>query len=336
MRAVVTGGAGFIGSAVVDALCAAGIQVLVVDDLSHGSLLNLENARRMGAQFAELDICDGPALTEELRLFAPDWVFHFAAQVNVRVSMVETTFDASVNILGSLNVFAAAAAAGARRVVKTSTGGAIYGETEVFPTPETVQAAPASAYGLSKLAAERYADWFRRARGLDIVTLRYGNVYGPRQDPSGDAGVIAAFCDAALHRRAPTIFGDGEQTRDFVFVSDIVAANLAAARAPRLAHHTYNVGTGREVSVTELAEAVAVAAGLTQEDFRPHYRPARAGELRRSCLDVRRVRHDLGVSASVELSVGLSHTLDWLREAGARRGASDVPAAAASVSQGAR
>jgi UDP-glucose 4-epimerase len=313
MRAVVTGGAGFIGSALVDALCGAGIQVLVVDDLSHGSLENLENARRVGARLAELDIRDGAALNEELRLFAPDWVFHLAAQVNVRVSMVETAFDASVNILGSLNVFAAAAAAGARRVVNTSTGGAIYGETDVIPTPEAVEAAPVSAYGLSKLTAEHYAAWFRRARGLDIVTLRYGNVYGPRQDPSGDAGVIAAFCAAALHGRSPVIFGDGKQTRDFVFVSDIVAANLAAARAQSRTHHIYNVGTGREVSVTELADAVAVAAGLSQAEFRPRYRPARAGELRRSCLDVRRVRQDLGVSASVELSTGLSHTIDWLR-----------------------
>jgi UDP-glucose 4-epimerase len=313
MRAVVTGGAGFIGSAVVDALCGAGVQVLVVDDLSHGSLSNLENARGAGAQVAELDIRDGAALAEELRVFGPDWVFHLAAQVNVRVSMVETAFDASVNILGSLNVFAAAAAAGARRVVNTSTGGAIYGETDVFPTSETVDAAPVSAYGLSKLAAEHYAAWFRRARGLDIVTLRYGNVYGPRQDPSGDAGVVAAFCDAALHGRPPTIFGDGEQTRDFVFVSDVVAANVAAARARRNARHTYNVGTGREVSVTELADAVAVAAGLSPAEFRPRYRPARTGELRRSCLDVRRARRDLGVSASVDLTTGLSHTIDWLR-----------------------
>jgi UDP-glucose 4-epimerase len=309
---------------------------LVVDNLSHGTLSNLENARAAGAQVAELDIRDGGALAKELRVFGPDWVFHLAAQVNVRVSMVETSFDASVNILGSLNVFAAAAAAGARRVVNTSTGGAIYGETDVFPTPETVDAAPVSAYGLSKLAAEHYAAWFRRTRGLDIVTLRYGNVYGPRQDPSGDAGVIAAFCDAALHGRPPTIFGDGEQTRDFVFVSDVVAANIAAARAPGSASHTYNVGTGREVSVTELAHAVAVAAGLSPAEFRPRYRPARTGELRRSCLDVRRARQDLRVSASVDLTTGLRHTIDWLRGGRMDGVATEVPASSAAASQGAR
>lgn len=313
MRAVVTGGAGFIGSAVVDALCGSGFQVLIVDDLSHGSLSNIENARRAGAQLAELDIRDGPALTEELRRFGPDWVFHLAAQVNVRLSMVETALDASVNVLGSLNVFAAAAAAGARRVVSTSTGGAIYGETDILPTPETVDAVPVSAYGLSKFSAERYAAWYRRVRNLDIVTLRYGNVYGPRQDPYGDAGVIAAFCDAALNGRSPIVYGDGMQTRDFVFVSDVVAANIAAARAPSLKHDTYNVGTGREVSVTELVNAVAVAAGLSSAEFRPHYRPARAGELRRSCLDVRRARQDLDVAASVELTTGLRHTVEWLR-----------------------
>jgi UDP-glucose 4-epimerase len=309
----VTGGAGFIGSAVVDALCGTGVQVLIVDDLSRGSLANLENARRAGAQLAELDIRDGAALTEELRRFRPDWVFHLAAQVLVQVSMVEPVLDASVNIVGSLNVFTAAAAAGARRVVSTSTGGAIYGETDVLPTPETTDAVPVSAYGLSKLSAERYAAWFRGARGLDIVTLRYGNVYGPRQDPYGDAGVIAAFCDAALHGRSPVIFGDGRQTRDFVFVSDVVAANIAAAQAPRLEYDTYNVGTGREVSVTELVDAVAFAADLSPAEFRPRYRPARAGELRRSCLDVRRARQDLGVAASVELTTGLRHTVDWLR-----------------------
>jgi UDP-glucose 4-epimerase len=310
---VVTGGAGFIGSAVVDALCRAGAQVLVVDDLSHGSLANLEDARRAGARLAELDIRDGAALTEVLRQFGPDRVFHLAAQVNVRVSMAEPALDASVNVLGSLNVFAAAAAAGATRVVSTSTGGAIYGESDIIPTPETAPALPVSAYGLGKLTAERYADWFRRTRGLDVVTLRYGNVYGPRQDPAGDAGVIAAFCDAALHGRPPTIYGDGKQTRDFVFVADVAAANLAAARAVQLPHHTYNVGTGREVSVLELADAVAVAAGLDPAGFRPRHRPERAGELRRSCLEVERVRRALGVSARTELTTGLRHTLDWLR-----------------------
>jgi UDP-glucose 4-epimerase len=313
MKAVVTGGAGFIGSALVDALCGSGVEVLIVDDLSHGSLSNLEGARRAGAQFLQLDIREAAALTEALCRFGPDWVFHLAAQVNVRLSMVETALDASVNVLGSLNVFAAAATAGARRVVSTSTGGAIYGESDLLPTPETVDPVPVSAYGLSKLSAERYAAWYRRARSLDIVTLRYGNVYGPRQDPYGDAGVIAAFCDAALNGRSPTVFGDGKQTRDFVFVADVVAANLAAARAPVLRHDTYNVGTGREVSVNELVDAVAIAADLSPAEFRPRYEPERAGELRRSCLDVRRVWRDLGVAASVELTTGLRHTIDWLR-----------------------
>jgi UDP-glucose 4-epimerase len=299
---------------VVDALCSSQVEVLAIDDLSGGDPRNLMTACRAGARLLPLDIRDFAALHDALHEFRPDWVFHLAAQVNVRTSMVEPALDAGVNVIGSINVFAAAAAAGVTRVVSTSTGGAIYGETAVIPTPEGIPEAPVSAYGLSKATTERYARWFHRSHGLDVVTLRYGNVYGPRQDPTGDAGVIAAFCDAAASGGSPTIYGDGKQTRDFVFVSDVASANLAAARAARLHHRTYNIGTGREVSVTELAAAVAHAAGLDPSRFRPHHLPAREGEVRRSCLDVTRARRDLGVSASVGLSSGLRLTFDWLRQ----------------------
>jgi UDP-glucose 4-epimerase len=197
--------------------------------------------------------------------------------------------------------------------VNTSTGGAIYGETAFVPTSETVPAEPVSAYGLSKLSAEHYARWFRRARGLDVVTLRYGNVYGPRQDPRGDAGVIAIFCDRVLAGRRPTVYGDGRQTRDYVFVADITAANLATARASELTHDVYNVGTGTEISVLELAGSVAVAAGADPAEFAPQFAPARPGELDRSCLDITRARHDLGLSPPIPLADGLSRTLDWVR-----------------------
>ncbi len=312
MRAVVTGGAGFIGSTIVDALVAAGTDVLVVDDLSRGTRPNLESAFERGAQLAELDIRDDRAVDEAFRSFRPELVFHLAAQIDVRVSMDEPARDAAVNVLGSVNVFSAAHGAGARRVVNTSTGGAIYGETDVVPTSEEVPAEPISAYGLSKLSAERYARWFRRTRGLQVVTLRYGNVYGPRQDPRGDAGVIAIFCDRVLAGRRPTVYGDGRQTRDYVFVGDIAAANLAAARAAAPAHGEYNIGTGREVSVVELAAAVAVAAGTDPADFAPEFAPARPGELRRSCLDVTRARGDLGLPPATPLSEGLARTLDWV------------------------
>ncbi|MGH3996475.1 MAG: NAD-dependent epimerase/dehydratase family protein [Pseudonocardiaceae bacterium] len=173
-----------------------------------------------------MDVRDGLAVDTTFRSFRPELVFHLAAQIDVRVSMDEPARDAAINVLGSVNVFAAAHAAGARRVVNTSTGGAIYGETEMVPTSEKVLADPVSAYGLSKLTAQHYGHWFHRTYGLDVVTLRYGNVYGPRQDPGGDAGVVAIFCNRVLAGQRPIVYGDGRQTRDYVFVSDIVAANL--------------------------------------------------------------------------------------------------------------
>lgn len=313
MRAVVTGGAGFIGSNLVDALVADGAEVLVVDDLSHGSEANLVGAFAAGARLARVDVRDGAAVTETLTGFGPEVVFHLAAQIDVRTSMVEPARDAGINVLGSLNVFTAARACGARRVVNTSTGGAIYGETGVVPTPETEPARPLSGYGLGKRTAEEYGVWFGRAHGLDVVSLRYGNVYGPRQDPCGDAGVIAIFCNRVLIGRRPTVFGDGRQTRDYVFVGDIVAANLAAAAAGRLAHPCYNVGTGTEVSVLDLVAAVARAAGVDPADFVAQSRPPRAGEVLRSCLDVSRARAELGLAEPTPLTDGLRATLDWVR-----------------------
>jgi UDP-glucose 4-epimerase len=210
-------------------------------------------------------------------------------------------------------VFSAALAAGVRRVVNTSTGGAIYGETDVVPTPETTSPDPLSPYGLGKRTVERYGSWFRRSHGLDVVTLRYGNVYGPRQDPRGDAGVIAIFCDRVLAGQRPTVFGDGRQTRDYVFVGDIVTANRAAAAASDLPHEVYNIGTGTEVDVLTLAEAVAAAAGVDTADFAPELLPARPGEVLRSCLDVTRARTGLGLPAPTDLTAGLRATLDWVR-----------------------
>jgi UDP-glucose 4-epimerase len=312
VRAAVTGGAGFIGSNLVDALIADGADVLVIDDFSHGSLSNLSDAVGRGAELAEVDVRDGARVQRAMLAFRPDVVFHLAARIDVSTSMAEPAVDAAVNVLGSVNVFAAALAAGTRRVVNTSTGGAIYGETDLVPTPETTPADPISAYGLSKQSAERYGRWFRRSHGLDVVTLRYGNVYGPRQDPRGDAGVIAIFCDHVLSGRRPTVFGDGSQTRDYVFVGDIVAANRAAA-ATDLSHDTYNVGTGKEIDVLTLVAAVAEAAGVEPTTFVPEFRPARAGEVRRSCLDVSRARDELSLTASTDLMDGLRATLGWVR-----------------------
>jgi UDP-glucose 4-epimerase len=313
MRAAVTGGAGFIGSNLVDRLVGAGDDVLVLDDLSTGEEAHLDAARGEGAVFARVDVRDGRAVHRHLADFRPDVLFHLAAQVDVRRSMDDPAGDAHTNVVGSLNVLAAAARAGVRRVVNTSTGGAIYGESTVLPTPETEPARPLSAYGLGKHAVERYGEWFAAAHGLEVVTLRYGNVYGPRQDPRGDGGVIAIFCARALAGEAPVVYGDGRQTRDFVFVGDIVTANLVAAEATGLAHGVYNIGTGVEVDLLQLVDEVARAADAPRLD--PEFRPARAGEVTRSCLDVSRARAELALPPPTPLRDGLRATLDWMRSA---------------------
>ena len=308
-RAVVTGGAGFVGSSVVEALAARGTSVLVVDDLSTGSAAKLHSITG-GVELLKHDIRDDGPLREAFAAYRPDLVFHLAARTDVRASMSDPQDDASVNVLGSINVFAAAAAAGVRRVVNTSTGGAIYSPAAPVPTPETAPTAPLSAYGLSKRVVEEYAEWFRSTSGLDVVTLRYGNVYGPRQDPTGDAGVVAIFCERLLTGRAPVVFGDGTQTRDFVFVRDVAAANLAAADLP---HRVYNVGTGVEVSILGLLRSAAVAAGADPDAVVAVPAPRRPGEVYRSCLDVRRSVAELGLDRPVPLVEGLRRTIDWIR-----------------------
>jgi UDP-glucose 4-epimerase len=312
MRAIVTGGAGFIGSHLVDALVTRDLPVLVVDDLSTGKEANLVAASVAGADLARVDIRDRTQVDEAFRRFRPEVVFHLAAQIDVRASMADPAKDADINVVGAINVFSAAAAYGARRVINTSTGGAIYGEDPPLPTPETAPSRPLSAYGLSKRTTENYADWFRHIHDLDVVTLRYGNVYGPRQDPAGDAGVVAIFCSRLLAGLPPVIFGDGRQTRDYVFVRDIVAANVAAACANSLRHSIFNVGSGREVSVLNLLEAVAAAAEV--DPIEPRMLPPRPGEVIRSCLDITRARDELRLESPTPLCEGLKATLAWMRD----------------------
>jgi UDP-glucose 4-epimerase len=238
MRSLVTGGAGFIGSNIADALLDRGDEVCVVDDLSNGKREQVPDA----ARFEEVDIRDGARLKAVAEDFRPDLVFHLAAQMDVRRSIADPAFDASVNVIGTINVLEAARAGGAQRVVNTSTGGGIYGDVDVMPTPESTPPQPMAAYGQSKQCAELYCGWAQRLYGLRTVTLRYGNVYGPRQDPAGDAGVIAIFLGKAERGERPKVFGDGLQTRDYLFVGDVVRANLLAAEHPD-AHGAYNVGT---------------------------------------------------------------------------------------------
>jgi UDP-glucose 4-epimerase len=306
MRALVTGGAGFIGSNLVDALLARGDQVAVVDDLSTGKQVNLTGAIEAGAELHVLDIRDAERLGAVVAAAAPDAIFHLAAQIDVRKSVDDPAWDATINVGGTINVLQAAHRHGVARVVNSSTGGAIYGDAQTLPSPETETPLPEAAYGQSKLAAEGYLGLYERLYGLSSVTLRYGNVYGPRQDPLGEAGVIAIFCGCLATGRQPTIFGDGKQTRDYVYVGDVVAANLLAVTSD--ASGPINIGTSRETSVLELVGVLGELAGVN--DFTANFAPPRLGELARSCLDVGRAGKLLGWEPAVTIREGLRMTLD--------------------------
>ena len=308
MKALVTGGAGFIGSNLVDALLARGDEVTVVDDLSTGKRENLEHALANGAELEVLDIRDAGSVSLLMSRRKPDVVFHLAAQIDVRKSVADPANDARVNVEGTVNVLSAAQAHGVPRVVNTSTGGAIYGEGQQLPAPEDHPSAPEAPYGLSKWCAEQYCEIFNRLHGLSTVSLRYGNVYGPRQDPLGEAGVIAIFCGKLLDGGAATIFGDGEQTRDYVFVDDVVDANLRAAESDVTG--PINIGLGQQKSVLDIVE---VLNAHSDNGFQPEHAPERPGEVQHIALDPSRAREELGWEAKVELDEGLKRTLDSLR-----------------------
>jgi UDP-glucose 4-epimerase len=308
MRALVTGGAGFIGSNLVDALIARGDEVMIVDDLSTGRLGNLEPALAAGAELFEVDIRDG----ERLRVLAaerrPEAVFHLAAQIDVRKSLTDPFFDAAVNVGGTANVLEAAKGCECARIVSISTGGAIYGEGDgqQLPLPEDAPLAPLSAYGQSKFAAEGYVALYERLYGLSGVSLRLGNVYGPRQDPLGEAGVIAIFCGLLREGGRPTVFGDGTQTRDYIYIGDVVSAALAAADAS--VSGPINIGTGHETTVLELIRSLRGLGGA--ESFEPEFAPPRTGEVQRITIDAGRAERELGWRADVDLKEGLRITLD--------------------------
>ena len=308
VRALVTGGAGFIGSNLVDALVARDKQVTVVDDLSTGKRENLDAALAAGAELVESDIRDSAAMQDVFARAEPEAVFHLAAQIDVRKSAADPAWDASINVGGTINVLDAARVAAVRRVVNTSTGGAVYGEGQIIPAPESHPVAPEAPYGQSKFAAEGYCELFRRLHGLSTVSLRYGNVYGPRQDPLGEAGVIAIFCGRLIAGERPIVFGDGLQTRDYVHVDDVVTANLAAVDSERTG--AFNVGTGVETTVLQLVDALTP---LADAPFEADHRPARPGEVQRIALDCTRAREELGWQAQVRLDDGLTQTLESVR-----------------------
>ncbi len=313
MNALVTGGAGFIGSTLVDRLLAEGHDVDVVDDLSTGSLANLEQARITHGghlRVHEIDI-RSPEVAGVVERAAPEVVFHLAAQADVRVSVARPVYDAEINVIGSLNVIEAARQAGARKVVFASSGGTIYGDPDpaLLPIDEAVAQRPLSPYGVAKKVVGDYLAAFRELHGLDYTALALANVYGPRQDPHGEAGVVAIFAGRLLADEPCTIFGDGLQTRDFVYVDDVVDAFVRAS-APGVADGLIcNIGTGVETTVRHLFDVMATQAG--QPGAQPTLAPPRVGELARSVLDPGRARAELGWDPGTSLEDGSAAVLEW-------------------------
>jgi UDP-glucose 4-epimerase len=306
VRAIVTGGAGFIGSHVVDALVARGDEVVVLDDLSHGRPENVNG----GAELVIGDIRDPDTVSAVFGEARPDACLHLAAQADVRVSVTRPEFDAEVNVLGTIRLLEAAREHGTR-IVFASTGGAIYGECEE-PATEASARAPLSQYGTSKLAGEEYLATYNRLYGSEHTALRFGNVYGPRQDPHGEAGVVAIFLGRLAHGEAPHIFGDGSQQRDYVYVGDVAAVAVAALERQA---GVFNIGTGTATSVLDLFEVCRRVSGV---DVEPVFDSPRLGELQRSVLDASLAERELGFAAATSFDDGIASTWDFIRAEGER------------------
>ena len=303
MKVMVTGGAGFIGSHLVDRLIQEGHEAVVVDNLSTGKRKHVNRA----ARFYKLDV-QSPRLERVFRKERPSVLMHLAAQMDIRRSVEDPIFDAQSNILGTINVLEQAVHHGSRKVVFASSGGAIYGEQEVFPAPESHPTRPLSPYGISKLAGEFYLAYYQQYSGIQYVSLRYSNVYGPRQDPHGEAGVVAIFTQKMLSGEQPIVNGTGRQTRDFVFVEDVVDAHLAVMGKD--VQGCYNVGVGEETSINEL---FGMLADLTKSGSKQVHGPAKKGEQARSVVDSTKLRQELGWEPRTPLSEGLSRTVEFFR-----------------------
>lgn len=307
MRVLVTGGAGFIGSHLTDAFLARGDEVVVVDDLTTGRAGRLNDRSALH----KVSISDAASLTAVVAAAAPDLICHLAAQIDVRASVDAPAHDAQINVVGTVHILEAARDLGAR-VMFASSGGAIYGRDAPVPSPEDVLPLPESPYGVAKYCAEQYIGLYNKLHGTRHSIMRLANVYGPRQDPGGDAGVIPIFCGAVAAGHDPAVYGDGIQTRDYVYVADVVSAFLAAADADRPG--IWNIGTGVETSVLDLVRIIAEVSG---RPLHPRFSPARQGELLRSVLAVSRAAQDLGWRASTGLAEGIGSVYRWI-EAGVR------------------
>ncbi len=304
MKVLVTGGAGFIGSNVVDALINEGNEVAVVDNLSTGKKENL-NSR---VKFYNVDIRDTDSIRSVFQEFQPEIAYHFAAQIDVRKSVANPAFDAEVNVVGSANLFKLAVDSKVKRIIFSSTGGALYGQVDEVPADEDTPIKPICAYGVAKYCTEQYLDYFKRLYGVESVVLRYANVYGPRQDLLGEAGVVAIFTGKILRGEPITIFGDGNQTRDYVYIEDIVKANLLALNGEE---GIYNIGTGVETSVNELVQIFEEILG---KKIVPVYATKRQGEVDRIALDIEKAKKELGFEPQYNVKEGIKKTIEWYKK----------------------
>jgi UDP-glucose 4-epimerase len=309
---LITGGAGFIGSHLVDRLIQEGYKAVVVDNLSSGSKKNLNPQ----AKFYKVDITNKKALSNVFEKEKPRNVFHLAAQINLRKSVEDPVEDAKINILGSLNLIQCflqnnplSARKEGTKFIFSSTGGVIYGDTKIIPTSEDFPACPTSPYGIAKLSFEHYLNYYQKVFGLDFVSLRYANVYGPRQNSKGEAGVVAIFCDKILSKEKAIIYGNGQQTRDYVFIDDVVEANILSLK--KNIKGIFNIGTGKETSVNQLFQKInKIFGGNTQKK----HTPAKKGEQKRSCLDCQKAKKKLGWKNKVNLDEGLKRTVEWFKK----------------------